>query len=68
MPHPLGLQPHKRSTIEADQKKVLEEREAELLQRVNGVIAERETRPLAEYLMVLQMACDTNGLDLERGR
>lgn len=62
------LQEHRRSTIGADQRKAVEEREADFIQRVTGLLPERETRPPGGYLMVLQMACEANDLDLEKGQ
>lgn len=61
------LQEHARSSIGADQKNAVREREAELLRRVTGVFPERETRPPGGYLAVLQLACEAKDLDLGKG-
>jgi hypothetical protein len=62
------LQEHRKSTIDGERRRAVDEREVELLQRITGVMSERDTRPPRGYLSVLQMACDADGLELDEGQ
>ena len=59
------LQEHRKSKLDAGEKKIVKAREDELLRRVSAVFQPQDIKPPVGYLDVIRSACKADGLDLE---
>jgi len=59
------LQEHRKSMLDLNEKRVIQLREDDLIQRVSPVFTADEIRPPTGYLEVIRSACDAKSLDLD---